>query len=406
MNWTMNNTITNMTINTGINVTINTGINVTTLTGNNTMTNADNSANDNISFSCELMLGNISDDSELITSSTAALTITCIFLSAISLFTVVANVIVIVAVVGTQLRERSMTTHLVTSMAVTDALLGAVIMPLVIYETANNGIWAVSPSLCQTRLVTDIVLCVISIFHVTSMSVERFLAVCKPNVYRNITMKTTYLMMTISWVCPPVVVIPIVVIGRWHAYGIEDLMYCLNLHQCVILMAAPVNIIIVSIVFYAPLITIIIIYSLILKETRAIGAYPTRKIAPQVQNRSTSLPEETGKPSTSYDVKNSNINRKETRINMKAVKTIGRLILCFTICWLPFHICITIMPYVDYNVPSWLMMVLTWLGYINSAINPLLYCYQGPVKSHIMSLLCPNQYLERRRNELGMSSQY
>lgn len=356
------------------------------------------------SVSCEVMLGNITADSQLITSRPAVLAIISSLLSAISIFTVVANVIVLIAVVGSRLGERSMTTHLVASMAVTDALLGATIMPLAIYEMANNGIWAIDSSLCEARLVTDIVLSVVSIFHVTSMSVERYLAVCRPIVYRSISMKTAYFMMGVSWVVPPSLVIPVVVIGRWHAYGIEDLLHCLNLHQCVILMSAPVNVIIVSIVFYTPLLTIIILYSLILKETQALGTQPSNKVGPCPQIRNTHNP---GEPTTSKSDKMKNASLKTDKgVNMKAVKTIGRLILCFTICWVPFHICITAMPYVDYEIPNSLMMALTWLGYINSAINPLLYCYQGPVKSHIMNLLCPNQYLERRRNELGFSSRF
>ncbi|KAA0199768.1 5-hydroxytryptamine receptor 1 [Fasciolopsis buskii] len=65
------------------------------------------------------------------------------------------------------------------------------------------------------------------------------------------------------------------------------------------------------------------------------------------------------------------------KAEMKAIKTIGLLLGCFMICWLPFFLAYLIraicQQYCRY--PIWLMNMLTWVGYANSAANPVLYTF-------------------------------
>lgn len=65
------------------------------------------------------------------------------------------------------------------------------------------------------------------------------------------------------------------------------------------------------------------------------------------------------------------------KTEMKAIKTIGLLLGCFMICWSPFFLAYLIraicQQYCRY--PIWLMNMLTWIGYANSAANPVLYTF-------------------------------
>ncbi|KAG5450057.1 Octopamine receptor beta-1R [Clonorchis sinensis] len=71
--------------------------------------------------------------------------------------------------------------------------------------------------------------------------------------------------------------------------------------------------------------------------------------------------------------------RKETasvhKTELKAIKTIGLLLGFFSLCWLPFFVAYLVQAFctVSCKIPHRLTTFLTWIGYANSAVNPVLY---------------------------------
>lgn len=58
----------------------------------------------------------------------------------------------------------------------------------------------------------------------------------------------------------------------------------------------------------------------------------------------------------------------------RAARTLGIIMGVFVICWLPFFLMYVILPFCRLCCPSnKLINFITWLGYINSTINPLIY---------------------------------
>lgn len=72
----------------------------------------------------------------------------------------------------------------------------------------------------------------------------------------------------------------------------------------------------------------------------------------------------------------------------KAVKTLGIIMGTFTLCWLPFFILNILMTFLDLGNIKLLFRVLNWLGYSNSAFNPLIYCRSPDFRHAFQELLC------------------
>uniref|UniRef100_A0A914DWF1 G-protein coupled receptors family 1 profile domain-containing protein n=1 Tax=Acrobeloides nanus TaxID=290746 RepID=A0A914DWF1_9BILA len=58
----------------------------------------------------------------------------------------------------------------------------------------------------------------------------------------------------------------------------------------------------------------------------------------------------------------------------RGVKVLGIILGCFTICWTPFFIMYVVIQFcADCQISPHIEMFITWLGYSNSAMNPIIY---------------------------------
>lgn len=65
---------------------------------------------------------------------------------------------------------------------------------------------------------------------------------------------------------------------------------------------------------------------------------------------------------------------KRFRMETKAAKTLAIIVGLFIICWLPFFSIYVLRPFCEScNIPPLLFSTLFWLGYCNSAVNPMIY---------------------------------
>ncbi|KAG8012172.1 Beta-4C adrenergic receptor [Nibea albiflora] len=93
-------------------------------------------------------------------------------------------------------------------------------------------------------------------------------------------------------------------------------------------------------------------------------------------------------------VRRKSAKRRPSRLMLvkehKALKTLGIIMGTFTVCWLPFFVANIINAFYR-GVPSErIFRLLNWLGYINSGLNPIIYCRSPEFRTAFKNLLgCP-----------------
>lgn len=446
-------------------------------------------------------LGHVAASKEIIPNRHDLLLALAVVFSLIAALTVLANVTAIVALMRMHFRrclgnsDSSKNTQLLmASMGVSDALLGIVVMPLSVYNIVKNRHWELGHHLCNIREVLYLVLSAASFLHVACMALDRYLAVCKPLLFRTLTSKRSLMMIAACWIIPASFMATALVTG-WHEVGIEDVVFCSKYENfCEFRHNRPFLFIYVLALLDLPLVITLILYCLILLEVRRyhkrkpLSYYSSEKpethrtlyhnnilntsetvsieasqkrrklwygirkdhcllnlwssmrafcevniespVKPewtatmvQVSGQQsadsrldpletsvsskdpTLLPKNSSVTTSFQSVRNNNINREPSksslgssrkvseirearaRSSMKAVRTIGIVVACFSVCWLPINIVAIVGAFQNIDNPVITMFVL-WLAYINSTLNPIIYCCQRSIRAAIRSLIC------------------
>ncbi len=83
-----------------------------------------------------------------------------------------------------------------------------------------------------------------------------------------------------------------------------------------------------------------------------------------------------GKIHKSYVVSNNlpiGYNGLPITLRDKSLRNLFLIVTCFIVCFLPYFICYVIVAYCEDCVSEQLLMLTTWLGYLNSTFNPFIY---------------------------------
>lgn len=128
---------------------------------------------------------------EVIMISTA---VRCFFLVCFIILTIAGNVMVCLAV-GLSRRLWRIGNSFVVSLAVTDLLLGLLVLPFSATVELRSGKWPFGGALCNIYISMDVLLCTSSILTLLAISIDRYLAISAP---LNYSLRATRLRITLA----------------------------------------------------------------------------------------------------------------------------------------------------------------------------------------------------------------
>ncbi|XP_070540266.1 histamine H2 receptor-like [Ptychodera flava] len=276
-----------------------------------------------------------------------------IVIVAITLATILGNVLVCLAAVVNR-KLRTVTNFFVVSLAVSDMLVGLLVLPLsAIYEIRRE--WPFGVVLCNIWISMDVLLCTVSILNLFAISLDRYIAITRPMRYQAImtTSKASIALVLIWSVSFLVSFLPIHM--GWNTLD-GTVQNVENPSACNFDVSSSTYVLIDGLgTFFIPLFVMLFTYFRIFR------------IAREQAKRICNLPR-------MYDVNHA--ARANNVDEHKATKTLAVVLGAFTICWVPYFTLFILRPFLynrDHDVSYDLYSVFLWMGYFNSTLNPTVY---------------------------------
>ncbi|KAM6973320.1 D(4) dopamine receptor-like [Aplochiton taeniatus] len=321
--------------------------------------------------------------------------------------------------VYTEKALKTTTNYFIVSLAVADLMLAVLVLPLFVYAEFQGGVWSLNMTLCDSLMTMDVMLCTASIFNLCAISVDRFIAVSIPlNYNRKHVDQRQIVLLSATWILALAVASPVM-------FGINDVPQR-DPSECKL---EDDNYVVYSSVcsFFIPCPIMLLLYCGMFRglrrweEARKAKLRSSIQACRKFQEAAASLPplaslppplppiiereltdtalEEMDDPYPSpecpypsSDYKDSPVpavayseirfrpeppKKKRAKINgreRKAMKVLPVVVGVFLFCWTPFFVVHTMRARCEAcYIPPSLISTVTWLGYVNSALNPVIY---------------------------------
>ncbi|XP_019614159.1 PREDICTED: 5-hydroxytryptamine receptor 6-like [Branchiostoma belcheri] len=283
-----------------------------------------------------------------------------VLLSIIVAITVVGNILVLLAV-ATHRSLQTLSNVFLVSLCVSDLLVGALVAPPAVAVTLY-GEWIFSPGFCAVWVSFDVMLCSASILNLCVISLDRYIQITRP-LQHDVYMTNTRagILIALAWLLAIFASFPPITLG-WHEHAghpsLSDLTAFTPQPQCIFDPSKTYALTASIVTFYIPLAAILFTYSRIYKEARS-QATRVASLNKQFRNES----------------RRKNGKRGSQPIgpaSTKAIRTLGVILGAFMVTWLPFFVSNVVRPFCK-CVPGEVFEGLTWLGWCNSTMNPIIY---------------------------------
>uniref|UniRef100_A0A8K9V9R5 G-protein coupled receptors family 1 profile domain-containing protein n=1 Tax=Oncorhynchus mykiss TaxID=8022 RepID=A0A8K9V9R5_ONCMY len=275
-------------------------------------------------------------------------------LSLIILMTACGNTLLI-ALVFAQRSLRNTSNCFLVSLFLSDLMVALVVMPPAMLNVLY-GAWVLWPGFCPVWLCFDVMCCSASILNLCVISLDRYLLIISPLRYKQrMTPPRALLLVGGAWGLAALTsFLPIKM--NWHSLGHGS--GHSPMHGCCLRVTFPFALVASVLTFFLPSSAICFTYCQILLAARRQARRVAALSQPPYPHHS---PEDERR-----------LAHRQGRRAVKASLTLGVLLGLFFSAWLPFFIT-NMAQAVCECVPPALFDAITWLGYCNSTMNPIIY---------------------------------
>ncbi|XP_030627716.1 5-hydroxytryptamine receptor 1B-like [Chanos chanos] len=315
-----------------------------------------------------------------------------IILSLLTFATTLSNAFVIATIYQSR-KLHTPANLLIASLAVTDLLVSILVMPISALYTVSQT-WTLGQVMCDIWLSSDITCCTASILHLCIIALDRYWAITDAVEYsKKRTPARAAGMIATAWVIAISISLPPFF---WRQVKAEEVTSCyVNTDHIFYTIYSTFG------AFYIPTLLLIALYGRIYVEARKrILKQSPKKTGKRLTSAhlitnspgsvasTTSLNYGTNETSSCDTISSANVNQVKVTVSdallekkrisaareRKATKTLGIILGAYIICWLPFFIYTLLVPICTTCTPHpELFDIFTWLGYLNSLINPIIY---------------------------------
>lgn len=316
-------------------------------------------------------------------------------LALLALLTAVGNGTVILTICTTR-KLRLPANYLICSLAVTDLLVALLVMPVSIVYMATET-WRLGEAVCNLWLCVDMTCCTCSILHLCLIALDRYWAITRAVEYaRKRSASRAAGMVGMAWAISIFISLPPLF---WRQRASKDsgdgrLQHCIIEHDHL-----GYTIYSTFGAFYIPMVLLLILYSKIYSTAKTL--YQKRSSSRHHSGRSLTSAECPAShtfcisgPSNNWEhlgtattttTTNEDLSPEEEKAERddrsqisssrerKAARILGLILGAFICCWLPFFLKELLVGLHLLQPTPLLSDALTWLGYVNSLVNPLLY---------------------------------
>ncbi|KAM4805148.1 5-hydroxytryptamine receptor 6 [Urocitellus parryii] len=299
----------------------------------------------------------------------------------------------LIALICTQPALRNTSNFFLVSLFTSDLMVGLVVMPPAMLN-ALYGRWVLARGLCLLWGAFDVMCCSASILNLCLISLDRYLLILSPLRYKlRMTPPRALALVLGAWSLAALASFLPLLLG-WHELG----------HvrapapgQCQLLASLPFVLVASGLTFFLPSGAICFTYCRILLAARR-QAVQVASLTTGMASQALETLQVPRTPRTGGESADSRrLATKHSRKALKASLTLGILLGLFFVTWLPFFVANVAQAVCDCISPG-LFDVLTWLGYCNSTMNPIIYpLFMRDFKRALARLLpCPHCPQQRR----------